>query len=154
MSNMRRGNFINLREQNNSLIDRFQEGDLVTPYYAPQSDFYGEVIRVNKVENKVYVDLSGTVRQFDPDEIRHVLYHIVNMNKTERSHTRRGSKMVQSLYYKQSPRVYKQTNQELENKEVWCPKCKTNMDKETFTKSKKIYRCPECGFKIHPEDIV
>jgi len=91
---MRRGaTSMDLKEQQDATVHRFKEGDLVTPYYAPANDFYGVVVNVNPIEEKVYVDFNGTIRQMDPNEIRIVLKYQLQELEGER----RGNKIASTM---------------------------------------------------------
>ena len=59
-----------------------------------------------------------------------------------------------AMYFKEKGRVYKTTRGENTTGLVVCPKCRADMDLQPFTKSTKIYICPECGFKISTDKIV
>lgn len=127
--------------------ENFKIGDIVSFGFIPNHRFYGTVLEVCPKENKVYVDVNGKTSQFDPDEIMVVLEKAVGRI------ARRG-KSVKALYWAQTPRKYKRTQDEMEKNESRCPKCKCVMDVTRFTKNNKLHVCPECDFKIPSNDIV
>lgn len=66
--------------------------------------------------------------------------------------SRKGSIVTASvreaMYWCSPDRTYRLTKQEQEAGSAMCPKCKGDMENERFTRSERMYRCPECGFKI------
>jgi DNA-directed RNA polymerase subunit RPC12/RpoP len=58
------------------------------------------------------------------------------------------SAVREAMYWCSPGRTYRLTRQEQGEGPVSCPRCKSQMETEPFTKSEKMYRCPECGFKI------
>ena len=54
----------------------------------------------------------------------------------------------EAMYWCSPGRTYRTTKGEQEGGIATCPKCKAQMEQERFTRSEKMYRCPECGFKI------
>jgi hypothetical protein len=54
----------------------------------------------------------------------------------------------QAMYWCNPGRTYRLTKQEQNGNAVVCPQCKTPMEKERFTRSEKMFRCPKCGFKV------
>jgi len=54
----------------------------------------------------------------------------------------------QAMYWCGPERTYRLTKGEQNDGNAICPKCKGQMEKEPFTRSEKMWRCPECGFKV------
>lgn len=54
----------------------------------------------------------------------------------------------QAMYWCSPGRTYRLTRQEQDGGVAVCPRCRSQMEKERFTRSEKMYRCPECGFKV------
>jgi len=52
------------------------------------------------------------------------------------------------MYWCSPERTYRLSKGEQEGGQATCPKCKAGMEIEPFTRSEKMYRCSECGFKI------
>ena len=144
---------IEIQDKQAAILERFKAGDIVAPYFTTSGDFYGIVVSVNKVEFKVYVDFNGTLRQFDPSDIRIVLKQMCETKPSERSPLLEASSR-EALYYIESPRKFKVTSDEQENGIVKCPRCKGEMVRENFTRDQKLFRCPECQFKVPHNDIV
>jgi hypothetical protein len=67
-----------------------------------------------------------------------------------------GKRNRRALYHKERGRVYRRTRGESENDEIICGKrgCPGVMELQPFTKSTKIYICPECGWKICTDKVV
>lgn len=64
-----------------------------------------------------------------------------------------------ALYHAQPGRHYKRTKAEMDNNTLHCPKCKrhgelVDMERRTFTKSNKIWVCPECDWKITEDKVI
>ncbi len=57
-------------------------------------------------------------------------------------------RMRRGMYWCAPGRTYRLTRNEQDGEEATCPKCGNRMDREPFTKGEKLYRCPECGFKV------
>jgi predicted RNA-binding Zn-ribbon protein involved in translation (DUF1610 family) len=53
-----------------------------------------------------------------------------------------------AMYWCAPERTYRLTKGEQGGGDIACPKCRQAMDKESFTRSEKMYRCSHCGFKI------
>ena len=54
----------------------------------------------------------------------------------------------QAMYWCGPDRTYRLTRSEQNGGDVSCPKCRESMELERFTRKEKLYRCPECGFKV------
>jgi ssDNA-binding Zn-finger/Zn-ribbon topoisomerase 1 len=59
-----------------------------------------------------------------------------------------GMRSRRAMYWMDKGRVYRLTKGEQECGAANCPKCKSQMNKEPFTKKEKLWNCPECGFKV------
>jgi predicted RNA-binding Zn-ribbon protein involved in translation (DUF1610 family) len=59
-----------------------------------------------------------------------------------------GMKSRRAMYWCAPERTYRLTKGEQEGGAAVCPKCGATMALEPFTKSEKMWRCPECGFKV------
>jgi ribosomal protein L37AE/L43A len=59
-----------------------------------------------------------------------------------------------AMYHAQPGRTYRRTRAETESNEANCPKCGGDMDIEPFTKSEKMWRCSECGWKIPTSKVL
>jgi len=57
-------------------------------------------------------------------------------------------------YHKMRGRYYRRTRAEVEESGLMCPRCKAKCDIQPFTKSVKLWSCPECGWKIPSDRVV
>jgi predicted RNA-binding Zn-ribbon protein involved in translation (DUF1610 family) len=64
------------------------------------------------------------------------------------SHREMQAAVKQAMYWCSPGRTYRMTKQEQESGQASCPRCKGQMEKERFTRSEKMFRCPNCGFKV------
>jgi len=60
----------------------------------------------------------------------------------------------QAMYWCSPERTYRMTKQEQGEGPILCPKCKSKMEQEKFTRSEKMFRCSDCGFKISTGKVV
>lgn len=58
------------------------------------------------------------------------------------------SAVRQAMYWCSPDRTYRMTKQEQDEDSATCPKCKSHMENEKFTRSERMFRCPDCGFKV------
>lgn len=67
-----------------------------------------------------------------------------------------GLRSRRAIYHCERGRVYKQTRGETDGGELTCGRrgCGGVMELQPFTKSVKIYVCPECGWKITNDKVV
>ena len=63
-------------------------------------------------------------------------------------------KSRRAMYWGGPGRTYRLTRQEQQDGVSICPRCKKEMQQESFTKSEKLVLCPECGFKIPTSKVV
>lgn len=66
----------------------------------------------------------------------------------------RVAKLVNSIYYYDSPCVYRPTKVELGDRFLGCPKCKSQLSMPRQRSIKKLYLCPSCGFKTPLEKVL
>lgn len=59
-----------------------------------------------------------------------------------------------AMYWCGPGRHYRRTRGEQNNGVALCPHCREEMDLQKFTRSEKLYCCPECGFKIPSGKVV
>lgn len=59
-----------------------------------------------------------------------------------------GLKSRRAMYWCAPDRTFRLTQQEQQNGAASCPKCKSEMQVEPFTRSDKLMICPECRFKV------
>jgi rubrerythrin/ribosomal protein L37AE/L43A len=59
-----------------------------------------------------------------------------------------GLRSRRAMYWCSPDRTYRLTQEEQNGGLATCPKCRIEMQKERFTRSDKLWTCPECGFKI------
>jgi len=60
----------------------------------------------------------------------------------------------EAMYWGGRGRTYRLTRHEQNGGDVVCPRCGGCMGQERFTKSEKMYRCPECGFMVPSGKVV
>jgi predicted RNA-binding Zn-ribbon protein involved in translation (DUF1610 family) len=66
----------------------------------------------------------------------------------------RRSQFKRAVYHRQKGRVYQRSRSEVEYDVIACPKCRTLMDEHNFTRSIKLWMCPDCGWKIPSSNII
>jgi DNA-directed RNA polymerase subunit RPC12/RpoP len=71
----------------------------------------------------------------------------------EEQKEREGSEKY-AMYWSGPGRTYRLTKLEQNGGSVACPKCRTQMDNERFTRNERMFRCPDCGFKIPTGKVV
>jgi len=59
-----------------------------------------------------------------------------------------GLRSRRAMYWCAPDRTFKLTKQEQDSGSVVCPKCRTEMSKEPFTRTEKLLMCPSCGLKV------
>jgi hypothetical protein len=59
-----------------------------------------------------------------------------------------------AVYHRERGRVYKRTRYEIQNGVLVCPRCRGEAERQPFTKSVKIYICPDCGWKITTDKVL
>jgi len=57
-------------------------------------------------------------------------------------------------YHKMRGRYYRRTRAEVGDNGLMCPRCKAKCEMQPFTKSVKLWSCPECGWKIPSDRVV
>jgi ribosomal protein L37AE/L43A len=78
-----------------------------------------------------------------------VMQNLVKDLRTEASQVSgNGTGRRMAVYHAQRGRFYKRNRAEAESDGANCPKCGDPMQIEPYTKSEKMWRCPECGWKI------
>jgi ferritin len=65
-----------------------------------------------------------------------------------------GMHSRRAMYWCNPARTYRMTQREVLDDTVICPKCKQALELEPYTKSEKMYRCPECSFKVPRGNVV
>lgn len=69
-------------------------------------------------------------------------------NTNLRKVSMREAAVKEAMYWCSPDRTYRLTKKEQAEGTAVCPKCKSQMEKESFTKQEKMFRCPDCGFKV------
>lgn len=93
---------------------------------------------------------KGNTSYMDYDERRHTL-NCPECGKTIITNYREKNSSLKSrraMYWCSPDRTYRLTQQEQESGSALCPKCKCNMDVESFTRNEKLMICPQCRFKV------
>jgi hypothetical protein len=92
---------------------------------------------------------GGTVENLSVEgakqSIRGLEQAIQNKKKLLKSASQKSRR---AMYWGAPDRVYRLTKMEQEKGCACCPKCKVDMITDKFTKSDKLYICPDCGFKV------
>lgn len=67
-----------------------------------------------------------------------------------------GTKLMprRAVYHRTKGRIYQRSKQEVTLSAVNCPKCKTGMERQKFTRRVSLYACTACGFKITSDKLV
>ena len=87
---------------------------------------------------------------------------IQNQGKVSKLHKRRGSQektaesvtMRRAVYHRERGRVYKPTRSERESGTYRCPKCREELEQESFCRGIKLFKCPKCSWKILSDRVV
>ena len=65
------------------------------------------------------------------------------------------SDLRRAVYHNERGRIYRRTRLEGDSSVLICPRCKSDgLELQPFTKSVKIYICPECGWKITTDKLI
>jgi len=90
-----------------------------------------------------------------------IVQNLVNdLSKENRKEIKKGPRTSARLksrrgaYHVEKGRTYKRTRYEVDNDVVICPRCKGEAERQPFTKSTKIYVCPDCGWKITTDKLM
>lgn len=59
-----------------------------------------------------------------------------------------------ALYWKDNRRRYRVTQKEKASGKMTCPRCKTTLKPHTYRAGQRVHLCRQCGFSIHPKDLV
>jgi len=59
-----------------------------------------------------------------------------------------------AVYHHEVGRVYRRSQGEVEKDTCVCPKCKSDMERQSFIRGVKIYICPDCLWKITTDKLV
>lgn len=65
-----------------------------------------------------------------------------------------GLRSRRAMYWSAPNRVYRLTRKEVADNTATCPNCGQAMNTDKFTRSEKLFMCPECGFKIPTGSVV
>jgi hypothetical protein len=59
-----------------------------------------------------------------------------------------------AMYWSSPERIYRLTQREIVDSAALCPRCRNEMMLEPYTKADRMYRCPECSFKIPKSNVI
>ena len=134
-------------------LNNFNIGDVVYPFFAHNLVNWGTVVDVNPITRKVTVNFNGINRQFDPQWLMKTNPQIKIAKKGKIASN--YYKMVQAVYYKESPSLYKVSKEEQENGQMICPKCKKPMEMRFNIGNRQAqFVCTDCEKKISKTNIV
>lgn len=101
-------------------------------------------IKVDEIENEVEVD-EDNVPENNYDEV---------LEKTKEDKEKKLKKRMRiSSYHKMRGRIFQRSKKEREMNKHFCFKCKCEMNLEPFTKTDKMWLCPNCGWKIESSKV-
>ena len=135
-------------------LQMFEIGDIVYPFFAHNLVNWGTVVDINPVTRKITVNFNGINRQFDPEWLIKTNPEIktASINKHKVAHN--FHKMVQALYYKEAPSIFKMSQDEKETGEALCPKCKSVLEINYDIENKEaVLTCTNCGKTINKSKI-
>lgn len=133
-------------------LNNFNIGDVVYPFFANNLVDWGTVVDINPITRKITVNFNGINRQFDPQWLMKTNPQIKVASKNRIASN--YYKMVEAIYYKESPGLYKVSNEEKESGEMICPKCHKPMVVSFNVESKQAqFVCEECDKKITKQHI-
>lgn len=134
-------------------LNNFNIGDIVYPFFAHNLVNWGTVVDVNPITRKITVNFNGINRQFDPEWLMKTNPQIKIAKKGKIASN--YYKMVQAVYYKESPSLYKVSQQEQQNGQIVCPNCKKTMRMNFDIDKKQVqFVCDDCGKKINKTNIM
>lgn len=142
----------NAKNKRLKMLDRFHIGDAVYPFWLKNFVVYGIVIDIDTVARKIICDFNGVRRQFEPEDLM-VLNPAFEHNARRRASINHTANRV-AVYYKSSPSQYKVSEDEREQGEALCPKCKSVLEPkfDAATKSVSLV-CPDCGRLFNESNI-
>ena len=124
--------------------DYVEAADRLEGLKATFGDTYGLKLLVTQARNIIRAEKKVQDRAADL---------IDDVEKWEQSVIKAEKKasygaVKEAMYWCGRGRNYRLTKGEQDQGLAVCPKCKAQMEKEKFTRSEKLYRCPGCGFKV------
>jgi len=90
------------------MLERFHVGDIVHVLFSPQLLNWGTVVEIDIPCRKVYVDLNGVCRQFDPEWLIHTNPEMRTNNQLKGSTKERTSGINKRNIYEMIARVAKE----------------------------------------------
>lgn len=130
ISNMDAGLYGDAAENVSALMKKFDDDQTLMKIFKGLEN-------LEKQQSKSEREAKGLISMLDRWEMQQ-----------KRGSTNIRAFVRQAMYWCAPGRQYRLTKQEQDNEFLTCPKCKGDMDKEKFTRSEKLYRCPHCGFKV------
>jgi hypothetical protein len=97
---------------------------------------------------RLVCDVCGNVQTCRCREDKEEVVGICGECEEQRSIKTAKQIVREAMYWCHPGRTYRLTKQEQDGENPTCPKCKSKMEKEPFTKSEKLFRCTSCGFKV------
>lgn len=134
-------------------LNSFNIGDVVYPFFARNLVNWGVVVDINPTIRKVVVNFNGINRQFDPEWLIKTNPQLKQANN-KKKFAQKFNRMVESVYYKEAPSVFKMSRDEKEMGEAVCPKCKSVFEIHYDVNNKQaVLVCPKCGRKLNQSKI-
>lgn len=135
-------------------LQMFEIGDIVYPFFAHNLVNWGTVVDINPVTRKITVNFNGVNRQFDPEWLIKTNPEVKTASVNKHRVAYNFHKMVQALYYKEAPSIYKMSQDEQETGQALCPKCKSVLEINYDAENKEaVLNCSNCGRKINQSKI-
>ena len=135
----------------------YSNGDVVVSSIDPHVGILGVIVDVCSKTGKLLVNWGqNSVSQHSPDEVRFAP-DVTFEQKRALQISRRGRlasightvpRSRRAMYWRDKGRQYTLSRQEVQENIRICPKCKSEMDIEPYSKKEKLLICTECGFKI------
>ena len=134
-------------------LERFHIGDIVYPFFSHNLVNWGTVVDIIPSTRKIIVNFNGINRQFDPEWLIHTNPDLKKASKNRIAY--QFDRMVESVYYKEAPSMFKLSESEKESGEAICPTCGKLLQIYFNPQTKKAdLICENCGRKISGEKII
>jgi len=120
-----------------SKIMKFEDGEMGQEETV---EFFQELIDSGTIHS-----LQGSYGRMAESLIRQGLCHRRGQAASDQF---AGLKSRRAMYWCAPDRTFRLTQQEQQSGSAVCPKCKSEMQVEPFTRAEKLMICPECRFKV------
>lgn len=93
-------------------------------------------------EVEAFVSLSRMAAEYGTDVVRRTISNLY------------GAARRMAIYWVDPKRQYRVTQKEKNIGVLSCPRCRGGLKPRTYRQGKRILLCKECGFTIHPKDLL